>query len=149
MRRTLLVGAVAAVVAALVVGCGGRAGSFPTGTYTATIESSDDVGFILFRTDGNWALYRGGPSTGGPHMISDGTFTWNGDTLTYESDLLCEMEISQPDSGLSASAKKATYKWTYTNGTLTLTAKRDTCPDRAYLLDGRAWKAANEWSPPR
>ena len=100
----------------------GDTGEFPVGVYRlpgATETSIDQT--MEFRSDDTFEVVFDGET------MTDGTYSVDGDQLTFETDSLCK-EISD-------AAESATYAWTQDGDLLTMTVEgEDLCTDRAELM---------------
>jgi len=100
---------------------------------TSSVQSSFPTGMFLsesgpfkteWREDGTYTSWMNGQE------ITSGTYSVNGNELTYESDSYCD----------SLGAGKATYAWTLEDDTLTFELKgEDECSDRIGTLHQISW----------
>ncbi len=106
----------------LLSACGTPSGksSFPTGTFVC--ESAPFK--TEWRDDGTYTSWMDGQE------MASGTYSVEGNELTYESDSYCD----------SLGAGKATYTWTFKDDTLTFEVKgEDECSDRMGTLHLVSW----------
>lgn len=90
--------------------------SFPYGTYVTSSGSNK----LVLHDDGTYMFSQSG------RTISTGTFTIDGDKLTWETDSYCD----------KLSASPATYTWTYKDNTLVLAVDvSDQCSSRVRVLN--------------
>lgn len=94
---------------------------FPFGRYTTDTED-----FVLELTPtGEFSIYEYG------NRVTIGTYTVQGNKLTWETDTFCD----------SNGFGKATYTWSYDNGTLLFQVQgEDQCEGRITVLDGRPYQ---------
>ena len=114
MRNTRL-GLTAILLLALLAAC--RAG-FPTDKFVRSENGTNS--HLIFMNGGRWEGYRDG------NLITFGNYRAQGDQLFIDSDYLCE------EAGMPV---QATYNWSYTNDTLTLSpVGQDGCAERLELF---------------
>lgn len=117
------------VATGLVVGCGDDDGDdFPVGTYQQTGAG----GTLVLREDGTFELDEMG---GG--LVTEGTYSVDGDQVTWESDSWC--------AARGEDAESATYEWELDGDQLNLTVVgEDRCDGRVIAIGPGFERSAEE-----
>ena len=97
---------------------------FPTGNWTATNDAGE-VAVLEYGSDGTWSL------TGAGEVVTSGTYSTDGDTLTFLTDTYCKGE---------GSPQQGTYTWTLDNDQLTFKKQADECGARSDVMTDQPWK---------
>ena len=100
----------------------GDTSEFPVGVYGQP-GSTDTSGTIEFKSDGTYVLLDDNEV-----MVSEGTYSTDGDQLTWETDSYCK--------SVSDDAESATYTWTEDDDLLTMTVVgEDKCIGRVGVIE--------------
>lgn len=114
----------------LMAGCSDDTSEFPVGVYHP-IDSSESEGTMEFKSDGTWILQSGSGT-----VYSQGTYTVDGDKLTWETDSYCK--------NTNADAESAVYTWTQDGTTITMTQDgTDPCDARVEVI-GRGFEKVTD-----
>ncbi|MGE5211757.1 MAG: hypothetical protein ACM3MM_10865 [Acidobacteriota bacterium] len=104
---------------------------FPTGKMIPASATSSEEGYIEYKSDETYVGIDGGGD-----VFTEGTYTIDGDEITFETDSFCE--AIAPDS------TPETYTFEWDDEVLTFVDNPDdTCADRAETLVGD-WKLATD-----
>jgi hypothetical protein len=120
--KTIRVAVIAMATVGLFAACSDDESSneFPVGVYHEP-GSTDAGGSMEFKSDGTFVLAYG------DEIVTDGTYSIDGDQLTWETDSWCK--------NISADAESATYTWTEEGDLLTMTVEgEDLCIDRVNTI---------------
>ena len=128
--RTVRVAIIAMATLGLFAACSddGNTNEFPVGVYHQP-GSTDASGTMEFKSDGTFVLAEGDA------VVTEGTYSIDGDQLTWETDSWCK--------NVSADAESATYTWTQDGDLLTMTVEgEDLCTDRVNTIEP-GWEMSN------
>ena len=120
--KTVRVAVIAMATLGLFAACSddGNTNEFPVGVYQEP-GSTDTSGTMEFKSDGTFVL------ADGDEVVDEGTYSIDGDRLTWETDSWCK--------NISEAAESATYTWTQDGDLLTMTVDgEDLCTDRASTI---------------
>jgi hypothetical protein len=99
----------------------GDTSEFPVGVYHPP-GSTDAGGTMEFKSDGTFVLVAANEV-----VVTEGTYSIDGDQLTWESDSFCKTE--------SDAAESATYTWTEDDNLLIMTVRgEDLCTRRVEVI---------------
>ncbi len=121
--RTARIAVMAIAISGLFAACGdnGDTSEFPVGVYHEP-GSADTSGTIEFKSDGTYVLLGGGEV-----VVSEGTYSIDGDQLTWETDSYCK--------AVSEDVESATYTWTEDGDLLTMSVVgEDRCTGRVAVI---------------
>ena len=127
MKRHLTCAIVVVAALGMLGGCSDDEDEFPTGKIVPVSATSTEEGYFEYKSDGTYVGIDGAGD-----MFTEGTYTIDGDEITFENDSFCE--ASAPGSN------PVTYTFEWDGEMLTFGDNPDdTCADRAaaYSIDGK------------
>jgi hypothetical protein len=122
--RTARIAVTAIAMMGLFAACSddGDTSEFPVGVYHEP-GSTDASGTMVFKSDGTFVLTDGTEA-----VVSQGTYSTDGDQFTWETDSYCRT--------VSADAESATYTWMQDGDLLKMTVDgEDLCSGRLSVIE--------------